>query len=210
MSRLIVKNLPKSIKEERFRSIFSAKGDITDLRLVHTKDGKFRRFGFVGFKEEKAAAAALNYFNNTFIDTSKIQVEIARDWGDVLPRPWSKYSEGSSAHEKRLKKLEEKKKRVKMSTLIENKNEKENEVASVEARKKHTKKKKKHSKFLGDLKGDEGFMEFVALHSHRGSKQTWTNDELEKCATETKSLTDKQKVESNYRILPPLLLSSNL
>ena len=79
MSRLIIKNLPKSIKEERLRSIFSVKGEITDLRLVYTKDGKFRRFGFVGFKDEIAATKVLNYFNNTFIDTSKIQVEIAKD-----------------------------------------------------------------------------------------------------------------------------------
>ena len=54
---------------------------------------------FVGYKTEADATAALEYFNNTFVDTSKIQVEYARAVkSSALPRPWSKHSEGSSAH----------------------------------------------------------------------------------------------------------------
>ena len=54
---------------------------------------------FVGYKTEADATAALEYFNNTFVDTSKIQVEYARAVKSAaLPRPWSKHSEGSSAH----------------------------------------------------------------------------------------------------------------
>jgi multiple RNA-binding domain-containing protein 1 len=42
--------------------------------LKYTKDGKFRQFGFVGFKTEEEAKKAIEYFNETFIDASKIQV----------------------------------------------------------------------------------------------------------------------------------------
>jgi multiple RNA-binding domain-containing protein 1 len=33
---------------------------------------KSRLFGFVGFKTEEEAAKAKKYFNNTFIDTSRV------------------------------------------------------------------------------------------------------------------------------------------
>lgn len=192
MSRLIIKNLPKSIKEERLRSIFAAKGEITDLRLVYTKEGKFRCFGFVGFKDESVATKVLNYFNNTYIDTSKIHVEIAKDLGAALPRPWSKYTEGSSAHENRLKKVEEKSKRV--AKLESNKHGEKSSVHVAEPsgpKRKHE-SKKKHSKPLEGLESDEGFKEFLAVHSHRGAKQTWTNDETEK---QTRLVKEKTKAK---------------
>ena len=54
---------------------------------------------FVGFKTTAEATSALEYFNNTFVDTSKISVEYARAVkSSALPRPWSRHSEGSSAH----------------------------------------------------------------------------------------------------------------
>jgi len=42
------------------------------------RDGTFRRFGYIGYKTEKMAKAALKHFNKTFIDTSRIEVEIAK------------------------------------------------------------------------------------------------------------------------------------
>ena len=63
------------------------------------KGTKSRKFGFVGFKTEQEAAAARKYFNNTFIDTSKIMVDFAKPQDDPsIERPWSKYSKGSSAY----------------------------------------------------------------------------------------------------------------
>ena len=54
---------------------------------------------FVGYKTTADAVKALEYFHNTFIDTSRVQVEYARAVKSAqLPRPWSKHSEGSSAH----------------------------------------------------------------------------------------------------------------
>lgn len=98
---------------------------MTDAKVM-TKDGVSRRFGFVGYPTEKQAKAAKKHFDQTYMDTSKLIVEIAlkapachdrtlvcapasqmrcavvSQIGDeAIPRPWSKYSEGSSAHLKR-------------------------------------------------------------------------------------------------------------
>ena len=54
-------------------------------------------FCFVGYKTEEEAIVAKKYFNNSFIDTSRISVEYARAQNDPdIPRPWSKHSAGSS------------------------------------------------------------------------------------------------------------------
>lgn len=62
------------MKEERFRKLFAAFGTLTDCCLKFTKDGKFRKFGFIGYKSEDEAQMALNHFNRSFIDTSRITV----------------------------------------------------------------------------------------------------------------------------------------
>lgn len=115
-SRLCVKNIPKHMKEDRLRQHFGQRGEVTDVKIMKTADGRSRLFGFIGFRTEKEAKAAMNFFNNTFIDTSKISVEMARPVGDTaLPRPWSKYSKGSSLHEQKeqkKKEVEEKKEKA--------------------------------------------------------------------------------------------------
>lgn len=62
------------MKEERFRQLFAAFGTLTDCSLKFTKDGKFRKFGFIGFKSEEEAQKALKHFHKSFIDTSRITV----------------------------------------------------------------------------------------------------------------------------------------
>ena len=42
------------------------------------KGAKSRQFGFVGFKNDKNAKQAKKYFQNTYIDTSKIEIDFAR------------------------------------------------------------------------------------------------------------------------------------
>lgn len=40
------------------------------------RDGQPRQMAFVGYRTVEDAAAALRYFNNTFIDTSRISIEV--------------------------------------------------------------------------------------------------------------------------------------
>jgi multiple RNA-binding domain-containing protein 1 len=48
--------------------------------------------------KEKSAEKAVLELDNTFLDTSKISIDIAMTKDNPeLPRPWSKYSQGSSA-----------------------------------------------------------------------------------------------------------------
>ncbi|XP_025831297.1 probable RNA-binding protein 19 [Agrilus planipennis] len=93
MSRIIVKNLPKDITEDKLRKLFSEKGTITDIQLKYTPDGKFRQFGFVGYQNEKEAEEAIIYFNNSRIKTNKIVVQPCALLGDEgKPKTWSKYT----------------------------------------------------------------------------------------------------------------------
>ncbi|VDD88421.1 unnamed protein product [Enterobius vermicularis] len=95
-SRLIVKGLPGNCTEAKLRSVFDSYGNITDCSLKYTKDGKFRRFAYVGFSEEGSASKALKHLDNTHIGSSKIKVEVCRPFGDPCkPRAWSKYSKES-------------------------------------------------------------------------------------------------------------------
>ncbi|XP_061352863.1 multiple RNA-binding domain-containing protein 1-like [Gastrolobium bilobum] len=93
MSRICVKNLPKYVAEDRLREFFSQKGEITDVKLMRTKDGKSRQFAFIGFRTKHEAQEAIEYFNRSYLDTSRITCEVARKLGDAnLPQPWSRYS----------------------------------------------------------------------------------------------------------------------
>eukprot|EP00039_Didymoeca_costata_P013685 m.212073 g.212073 ORF g.212073 m.212073 type:complete len:869 (+) comp15847_c0_seq1:210-2816(+) len=95
MSRLMVKNIPKTIKEQRLRGIFEQHGEVTQVKIFPK-----RRFAYIGYFDEKGAQKALRYLDKSYIDTSRIEVAVALAHGDkALPRPWSKYSTGSSANE---------------------------------------------------------------------------------------------------------------
>lgn len=76
------------MKEERFRQLFAAFGTLTDCSLKFTKDGKFRKFGFIGFKSEEEAQRALNHFNKSFVDTSRITVSLPAIFPSTLLSPF--------------------------------------------------------------------------------------------------------------------------
>ncbi|XP_055260316.1 probable RNA-binding protein 19 [Moschus berezovskii] len=157
MSRLIVKNLPNGMKEERFRQLFTAFGTLTDCSLKFTKDGKFRKFGFIGFKSEEEAQTALNHLNKSFIDTSRITVELCKSFGDpTKPRAWSKHAQKPSQSKPPPK---------------------DKDTVSTEAKKDD--KKKKVAGELEKLKDDNEFQEFLSVHQKRTQVATWANDALD-------------------------------
>ena len=56
-----------------FQRHFSKQSDITDARLI-----PHRRIGYVGYKTPEEAIKAVKYHNRSFINMSKITVELAR------------------------------------------------------------------------------------------------------------------------------------
>lgn len=165
MSRLIVKGLPSNISEESLRSKFSEKGLVTDVQLKY-KNGVFRRFGFVGFKKEDDAKAALEFFNNTCIGSSRIQVEVCADLGSSdKPRAWSKYAKGTTAYLK----------------LHPDEAPKEQEPQPEKKSSKDKGKKSgiqdpKVTELLEKYKDDPQFIEYMEMHL--GKNAMWSNDVL--------------------------------
>lgn len=175
MSRVIVKNLPKNIKENRLKDLFAKHGEVTQVKLLPK-----RRFAYIGFLRDRDARDAIEYMNDTFIDTSKIEVASALAYGDAaLPRPWSKYSSGSSANSARQKekeahqsefakqkeakrKEEEQKEQLKLSAtqLVQREKELLKEIYAVEA----------------DPQVNPELHEFLQVMQPGSHKRTWAND----------------------------------
>ncbi|CDF37909.1 unnamed protein product [Chondrus crispus] len=101
MSRLIIKGLPSRYDDKNLRQLFSFAGEVTDAKVIKTKDGRSRQFGFIGFRNGQEAKKARHQLNNSYVDTQRVSVDFAHAVGaNTIPRPWSKYSEGSSLHKK--------------------------------------------------------------------------------------------------------------
>lgn len=81
-SRICVKNLTKHTTEKDLKGLFGARGEITDAKVVKTATGKSRQFGFIGFRTHEQAKDCQEYFNNTFLKSAKIHVEMAVKIGD--------------------------------------------------------------------------------------------------------------------------------
>lgn len=168
MSRLIVKNLPKVVTDQKIRDTFGSKGTITDVQLKYNKNGQFRQFCFVGFENENSAQAAVKFFDNTFIGTSKIKVEVCSVLGDEIKSKFK--NEVKTKSEPKVEPVEE-------------------VVSSVQ---KKSRKTTKIEAIMGDHKDDPQFQEF--LKSHAKDKLAWANDlEGEKSAQPEEKL--KSEVE---------------
>ncbi|NWY38160.1 RBM19 protein, partial [Sylvia atricapilla] len=154
----LLPSLLSQMKEERFRKLFAAFGTLTDCCLKYTKDGRFRKFGFIGYRSEDEAQAALNHFNKSFIDTSRVTVELCRSFGDpTKPKAWSKHSQKAPAPEKQTK---------------------EPVASAAPAGTKKQKKKKDPVENLKELQEDKTFQEFLVVHQKRSQVATWANDTL--------------------------------
>uniref|UniRef100_A0A8C4QD01 RNA binding motif protein 19 n=1 Tax=Eptatretus burgeri TaxID=7764 RepID=A0A8C4QD01_EPTBU len=158
MSRLVVKNLPKDIKEERFRKIFADFGSLTDCKLKFTKDGRFRQFGFVGYQTQEEAQAALRHFHKSFIDTSKLLVEMCKPFGDPL------------SQRKRASKVG-----FPMGATMDKRHETCADLAKVPGKKKDV-PWSEQVKDLEELSKNDAFQEFLAVHKSRRLGNIWSND----------------------------------
>ncbi|XP_017602024.1 PREDICTED: probable RNA-binding protein 19 [Corvus brachyrhynchos] len=146
------------MKQDRFRKLFAAFGTLTDCCLKYTKDGRFRKFGFIGYKSEDEAQAALNHFNKSFVDTSRVTVELCKSFGDpTKPKAWSKHSQKAPASEKQPEKPL---------------------ASAAPAGTKKDKKKKDPVGNLKELQEDKRFQEFLVVHQKRSQVATWANDTL--------------------------------
>lgn len=176
MSRLIVKGLPKVVNEQKLRKIFEQKGTITDIQLKY-KDGKFRQFCFIGYSTEEAGKNAVNFFNDTFVGTSKIKVELCAALGDESkPKSWSKYAKDSETFIKKQEKL------IKKDQDSDDQQESDEKI-----------KPNKLESIISEYKEDPQFQEF--MRSHAKDKLAWENDLIaENIETEH---ADEEKVISN-------------
>ncbi len=134
-------------------------------------DGKSRLFGFIGFSSAAEAAAAVKYFNKTFLDASRLEVEFAFQYGSQeQPRAWSKYTEGSSAH-KRLVEA------TGANTVAIGKG-KGTAAGGDDDDDAKGKKKKKKPKEPKPEEVDPKLKEFMALMQPRAKQAVWANDDL--------------------------------
>ncbi|GBP69325.1 Matrix metalloproteinase-2 [Eumeta japonica] len=164
---------------EQLKEVFVQKGEVTDVQLKYTKDGKFRNFGFVGYKTEEEATNAKEYFDGSCINSMKISVEICANLGDAKkPRAWSKYAPDSTAY-----------KTMNKSSVENQENEKNN------SKKKRLNKNDKIKELLEKHKNDPLFNEFIEAHVNE--KTAWIKETLDKIKTnENDNSIEEDKTET--------------
>lgn len=157
MSRIIVKGLPKYLTEEKLRDHFAKKGDITDVKLRRNKSGESRRFAFIGFRNIEDAEEAVRYFNGSFIDTSKIEVDLAKSFVDP--------SVPKSFKEKKREAYE----RVRQREI----KEQEREERERERKRQKTDKRAQIDK---EIENDPHLKEFIETMKPSTQAKSWSND----------------------------------
>lgn len=74
MSRMFVKDIPEFVRMDQLRELFSGKGEITDVKLMHNT--RFGLFALIDFRTDHEAQEAVQCFNRSYIDTSIITCEL--------------------------------------------------------------------------------------------------------------------------------------
>lgn len=134
--------------------------------MKYTTDGKFRQFCFIGYQKDDDALAAIEYFNNSSIQTSRIKVELcSKLGGEDKPQPWSKHSKENKTE----------------STSKKEKN-------SNDTKEKETKVPSKVDEIVGKHKDDPEFQEFMKVHER--NRTLWANDATEVESSEKSDLKD--------------------
>jgi heterogeneous nuclear ribonucleoprotein A1/A3 len=80
-NKLYVGNLPYTIDESKLEEIFSAYGDLDEVKLIRDRDtGRSRGFAFITFATQHAAEKALEQ-DGKEIDGQAIKVNMAKEKG---------------------------------------------------------------------------------------------------------------------------------
>lgn len=78
-NKLFVGNLPWSVDSEKLREMFTPYGEILDATVLTDKfTGRSRGFGFVEYKTDEEAAAAVDALDGTNVEGRDIVVNVAR------------------------------------------------------------------------------------------------------------------------------------
>ena len=147
----------------------------------------------------------MKYFNKTFLDTCKIEVALAKAVGDKdTPRPWSRYSKGSSVS--MIKDNKEK------ETLLMTGDLKQDEDLKKECAQRLNQDlhKSRLASYLGELyelEADPEFTEFMSLHKSKTTTRAWTNDDLpgERVPGKRKRGEGQEKSEKKTKVRPSLV-----
>lgn len=117
MSRIIVKGLPIYLTEDNLKEHFTKRliekhastttidDLITDTKILKDRNGQSRRFAFIGYRNEEDSFDAVEYFNGSYINTSKIEVSMAKSFAD--PRVPKSMKEQKREAYKRLRERED-------------------------------------------------------------------------------------------------------
>jgi len=128
-TRVCIKNIPPSFDEMNLKkfllksSKFGGGLQVTDCKVLKTKNGVSRKLAFVGFKTSEMAEYVISYFNKSYARTSRLIVEaaidITRGGGEQVKR--SRTEENDHI----LKEDEEKKTKTKQTNKNDDKKKKE-------------------------------------------------------------------------------------
>ena len=79
-NRIYVGNLPYSADNAQLSQMFSAYGDVVDVRVITDRDtGQSKGFAFVEMSTEEAARRAISELNGTMLDNRALRLDEASE-----------------------------------------------------------------------------------------------------------------------------------
>ena len=77
--KVYVGNLPFSVDDEKLKELFSSHGEIEEASVIKDKfSGRSKGFGFVTFKEDESAKAAISAMNEKDVEGRNLKVNEAK------------------------------------------------------------------------------------------------------------------------------------
>ncbi|PHT36479.1 hypothetical protein CQW23_24179 [Capsicum baccatum] len=90
---VFIKNLSDTIESSKFQEIFQKFGNILSCKVVTSEDGKSKGYGFVHFRSEEFANAAIEKLNGIMVGDKQLYVgKFVKKTDRVLPNRDAKYT----------------------------------------------------------------------------------------------------------------------